>query len=770
MSAKKTPRPHQVRAIKDVVKGFKTNDRGKLIMACGTGKTLVANWVREKMKARVTLFMAPSNALLAQTLREWKSSSTQDFEALAVSSDSSVGDADDDIRSGDIGARVTTDPSSIQAFISGHGQRVIFSTYQSSDAVRLAMEHVGCGAVDLTVADEAHRTAGGVSRLFSTVLDKEKILSKKRLFMTATPRFYVGLAGDEPVASMDDAAHYGPVFHELRFADAIALGLLTDYEVHVVFTTSKEAEHLIAKDPHVRVGGHRVAARELAIQIALLRAIKAHGLRRIITFHSTCAKAESAAAFIPEVQRWMPSTLAPDLPVWSRTVNYHQQVDARHATLKEFASLSESGVLTNARCLGEGVDCPSVDAIAFMDTRQSKIDIVQSVGRAIRLSPDKKKSVVIVPVIMSDSDSEEDFDARRFTPVMNVLNALRSHDSTLLSQMEHWNKSGATGHTGGPMDRADKQRVTFSTVGDLDPAVAEWFMTRVLKARKSWHETCSQVVAFQQANGRLPRPKENHLGNWLNRQSHDEAQGLLAAGQAAALASIPGYIPGVSRNARWQHAYKRTLASAKSGSLKARTPEYYWLTKQRVDARAGRVPPDRIRLLGAIPGWSTDHKSLVAQRILKRKAEFEAFVEANGQHRPSSGSPQGSWFLSVVGRAANDSIVRRLCPKVWYLKYSALPCVQSNKQATAEHKKRKRFEAYVSKYGERPNVDSKMGRWFTTYYATVRSHEGREWATKMRDLRFTGQVRSRQRYEPAGFAARERKPRVGRPRRGKERL
>ncbi len=240
---RKKPFPHVKEAIRATVRGFNGNDRGQLIMACGTGKTLAAMWISERLDAKRTLILLPSLSLLAQTLREWSANASKPFDYLAVCSDASVAGEDDFLQhTSKLGLPVTTDPERIAAFLRRRGRRVVFATYQSSPQIAAALE----GRVptfDLAVADEAHRCAGRVGTEFTTILDSDQIRSKRRLFMTATPRFYTprlrSEAGvlDVEVASMDDEAAFGPVFHRLSFGEAIERDLLSDYQVVVVGVT-----------------------------------------------------------------------------------------------------------------------------------------------------------------------------------------------------------------------------------------------------------------------------------------------------------------------------------------------------------------------------------------------------------------------------------------------------------------------------------------------------------------------------------------------------
>ena len=223
---------YQGEAMNAVVEGFDQSDRGQLIMACGTGKTLTALFINEKLAAQRTLVLVPSLSLLAQTLREWTANTEAGFDFLPVCSDETVAEPDAVVaNTSDLGFPVTTDPEEIATFLRRRsGPRVVFATYQSSPQIAKAFRLGRVPAFDLVIADEAHRCAGRVSSDFATILDSEKIRARRRLFMTATPRYFTGRVvreakeADFEVASMDDEAEFGPVFHRLGFAEAIERG------------------------------------------------------------------------------------------------------------------------------------------------------------------------------------------------------------------------------------------------------------------------------------------------------------------------------------------------------------------------------------------------------------------------------------------------------------------------------------------------------------------------------------------------------------------
>ena len=236
----KKPRPHQREAITAVCRGFRASKRGQLIMACGTGKTLVGLWVTQKLQCQRTLVLVPSLSLLSQTMREWAAQASKPIDLLPVCSDETVRGADHLVsHTSELGLPVTTDPEAIARFLRRRGPRVIFATYQSSPRIAQAFQH-RAHRFDLVIADEAHRCAGAVSRDFATVLDNTAIRSRRRLSMTATPRYFTERVrkeageADFEIASMDDEGQFGPVFHRLSFGEAIDRDLLSDYQVVIV--------------------------------------------------------------------------------------------------------------------------------------------------------------------------------------------------------------------------------------------------------------------------------------------------------------------------------------------------------------------------------------------------------------------------------------------------------------------------------------------------------------------------------------------------------
>ena len=452
------PRTHQKAAIKNVMVGFKQHSRGRLIMACGTGKTLTGLWINETLKSRRTLLLVPSISLVQQNLKEWGRHAKKDFDYLVVCSDESVASDRDDPAMryiADLCVKPTTDAAEIGAFLAKRRSRpaLVISTYQSCDRVAKGQAKAK-KKFDLTICDEAHRLVGHVDSHFATVLDDRRIRSHRRLFMTATPRYFTqrarerGAEQDIELVSMDDESLFGPEFHVLSFHDAITATpepLLTDYQVVVIGVTESEAKAWVADAKLVRTkDGLETDARTLAAQIGLAKAMKQYNLTRMITFHRSIRR---ASRFVDDTQRdSLPAVIEklrpasrPSGRLWARHVSGETPASKRASLVKELGELPSGvrGLISNCACLGEGVDVPALDGIAFIDPKGSVVDIIQAVGRVIRKAPNKKTGTIIIPVFVDESEDEDHaLESSAFQPVWQVLKALRAHDRRLADELD----------------------------------------------------------------------------------------------------------------------------------------------------------------------------------------------------------------------------------------------------------------------------------------------------------------------------------------------
>jgi predicted helicase len=483
------PRPHQQVAIEQVLDGFATHDRGKLIMACGTGKTFTTlkvaeRWAEEHGGSARVLFVVPSISLLSQTMREWTAQSRIAMRSFAVCSDVKVSRVVEDIKPYDVPLPATTDAVKLvaQMDLGGRpaGLTVVFSTYQSLSVIAEAQQ-LGLDAFDLIVCDEAHRTTGVTLQdadesHFVKVHNNDYVRGTKRLYMTATPRIFdekVKAKADEysaEITSMDDKDTYGPEFHSLTFGTAVGQGLLTDYKV-LVLTVDEEyiagplqeqvvdANHEINLDDATKIVGcwNGLAKRAGADMNGNGFPPGQAPMRRAVAF---LRDIESSQRFSEAFEQVIDAYDGAEDDVLECSVHH---VDGTFNALERNRELAwlkaplpdgECRILSNARCLSEGVDVPALDAVMFLNPRNSVVDVVQSVGRVMRRAKGKDYGYIILPVGVPSGTAPEKAlaDNKRFKVVWQVLNALRAHDDRFNAmvnsiELNQGNKEpGATGN------------------------------------------------------------------------------------------------------------------------------------------------------------------------------------------------------------------------------------------------------------------------------------------------------------------------------------
>lgn len=479
LKLKKQLRPHQQQAVEAVLAGLQAADRGKLIMACGTGKTFTSLKIAEAIAGRGkrVLFLVPSLSLLSQTLTEWTQESIMPLHSFAVCSDSDVGKKrkkdDDSVHTftHELRYPATTQPARLATeMVKRHDavhMSVVFSTYHSIDVIHRAQQAHGLADFDLIVCDEAHRTTGATfgdedESNFVKVHDATFIRSAKRLYMTATPRIYGDSAkakaeqGSVALCSMDDEALYGPELHVITFSEAVRRGLLVDYKVIVL---SVEESHVSRRiQTLLKDENNQLKVDDAAKIIGCWKALAKQGLteelngdheamRRAVAFcqvievskgaktHKVSSK-NIAGMFQAVVEAYQSteeedaaSTLACEAEHVDGSMNASEK-EAKLAWLKADAPEDTCRILSNVRCLSEGVDVPALDAVLFLTPRTSQVDVVQSVGRVMRNAPGKKRGYVVLPVVIPAGVEPHEAlnDNKIYAVVWQVLQALRSHD------------------------------------------------------------------------------------------------------------------------------------------------------------------------------------------------------------------------------------------------------------------------------------------------------------------------------------------------------
>jgi predicted helicase len=476
LHAKKQLRQHQRDALECVLEGLTKADRGKLIMACGTGKTLAALKIAEELagKGGRVLFLVPSLSLMQQTIREWSIDTETSLRSFAVCSDTQVGvrrsrnDDLADIDIHDLEVPATTDGAKLAVKATAPDldrMTVVFSTYQSLQAISAAQQKFGLPEFHLIICGEAHRTtgvtlAGEDKSNFVRVHDQGFIAGKKRLYMTATPRVYAEAVQqtardvDATLCSMDDSALFGETLFTRNFGWAVENGLLSDYKVIVLAVNeadvsasiqrrlSDQNSELVLDDASKIVGCYKALTKT---DFGNETSGDSNPMRRAIAFAKSIEASKLVATEFGRVATDWREAIAAEagedrLPALDCQVRHidgtfnAKSRDALLSWLREDTGLAdECRILTNARCLSEGVDVPALDAIMFLHPRKSQIDVVQAVGRVMRRAEGKRMGYVILPVgVPAGVEPETALDNNdKYRVVWQILNALRSHDERL---------------------------------------------------------------------------------------------------------------------------------------------------------------------------------------------------------------------------------------------------------------------------------------------------------------------------------------------------
>ncbi len=563
---KKKPRPHQTEAIKATKEYFSDpkNARGKLIMACGTGKTYTSLKIMEALDPKITLFLAPSIALLSQTFREYAQEKSEPFYASIVCSDDKVGKSknedNDDIKFSELPIKPSTrleDILSVHKKAQKENKRfIIFSTYQSALRIKEAQE-AGLNGIDLIICDEAHRTVGAMyssnerddKNAFTLCHSDKNIKAKKRLYMTATPKVYSESSkakakeSDNVIYSMDDAEIFGEEIYTLNFSKAIALDLLTDYKVIILAvrkenlsgvtnSVNKKISQLKAKGTKLDkklinnefvckiVGTHKGLAKQDLIVLDkenkedhnLQHQYDTAPSQRAINFCKSINTSKNIKdsfetimeCYDEELKKKSFKNLQISIDHIDGTMNCKERLE-KLENLNAFQP-NTCKVLSNARCLSEGVDVPALDSIVFFDGKSAMVDIIQAVGRVMRKAKRKKRGYIILPIALEESEIknlDEAVNNTNFKNIWKVIKALRSHDPSLVDEATFKEKIKIFGSDDEKKQNDEKTLFDAILLQDLADAMYNVMPTK-LGDRNYWEN-------FTKKTGNIARTLNNRL-------------------------------------------------------------------------------------------------------------------------------------------------------------------------------------------------------------------------------------------------------------------
>lgn len=533
------PKPHQQKAIDECVQWFTEGEesRGQLILPCGAGKTLTSLWIKEELKSQKTLILVPSLALLRQIKNEWSKQRKTIYEYLCVCSETDIdGDNQDSIltHTYEIGGNVTTNPEEINLFLSlGLGEKVIFSTYQSLPVIVESLKNTEIN-FDFVFCDEAHKTAGISKGVFGIIHDNTKIPAKKRLYATATPRIVKESLkkklGDDLkyTHDMNDPKTFGEEFFRMSFKDAIDEDILVDYKIIAIGVNDKQLSSYLKERRYV---DNNISIDEVANNYALDFVMSKYSANHALTFHS---RVNLAKDFSSRHSKLFETTN-------SFSVDGTQATSIRNQILHEFKS-SNKAIISNARCLTEGVDVPTIDLVYFSDPKNSKVDIIQAVGRALRKKEGKKQGYIVVPIYhTSHGEVENSISEGSFKNLLQVIRSLCEQDERLQDEINSiaFGKGKKGSKKIDILTSFDEEIETLNLIGFEQNLRKSLFDQIIYKTSNNWDIWFLELKNHLELNNDYPSKNENaNLYAWVAQQRNRKNNNSLKLEELRKLNSI----------------------------------------------------------------------------------------------------------------------------------------------------------------------------------------------------------------------------------------
>jgi superfamily II DNA or RNA helicase len=605
-------RPHQNEAIEATHQALELSRRATVLMCCASGKTLVGT--RLAARHRRVLILEPSLPLISQTLRVAREDGLcEGRTVVCVCSDKTVTDYDAwQVTEDDLGIPVTTNPAELRSILNCDSRPLlVFCTYQSQHLLR-DVKPDGW-QWDLIVSDEAHRTAGSIDRQFSLALEDHHIPAGRRLFLTGTARFIAPLAREEDSAqsrsySMDDPNVYGPVSYELPYPEAIRRGIVCDYQLLVSTVLEADVRSALSQRTKLLIPQSKAPLDLIAGQLSVIKTFQQTNAHRIITFHRTIEQAE---VFTQD-----PAQLYAEARIGRFHIHGDMRTAERTRVINEYLDFDGPALMSNARCLTEGVDIPQVDGVAFMDVRESTIDLAQAIGRALRPFPTKRLGYIMVPLYMDAAveSAEEAYQRGDLAVMFDVLHSLLDADEVLAERLWDHVRSIPEAAAVGRRGQA-KLRVLAST--DLQSALIRSIAIRAIdRLGNRWDDMYAAAQSFRRREGHLLVPREHGegdlpLGAWIAHQQLLHRQSRLSAQRVHRLNELG--MAWTAAEQEWSRHYIAMAAfRAESGHFHlGKDPKYdelrKWASRVRRLHSQGTLSPARTAALAAIQfPWSYD--------------------------------------------------------------------------------------------------------------------------------------------------------------------
>uniref|UniRef100_A0A6C0C8C7 Helicase n=1 Tax=viral metagenome TaxID=1070528 RepID=A0A6C0C8C7_9ZZZZ len=580
---------------------FLDNKRGYIEMACGIGKTLASYWIANSICLGKTVVFVPSLQLLSQFYSEWINQSYaegRNLKYLLVGSDA---DVEDEIKEKSNGLMLQLDPLEIRKHLKDNV--VVICTYQSADKLAQACNRKI--KFDLGIFDEAHKTVGQKGKFFSRMLFDNGFTINKRLFMTATPKMYVG-DNDDDIISMDNKKIYGEKIYAYNVGKAINEELLVDYQILSIYTTNKAIQQDIENNLLLKYANvfDEKEGKYIGTILVISKLIAEGVINHLLTYHSTIAKAEKFAKFFKIIHKLLYGS-----DIYVSSVDGNDTMKTRKNIIKEYNN-SKAGILCSARVLNEGVNIPIVDSVCFVDPRVSTIDITQCIGRCLRLCKDKKMAHIVVPIFIDDINDE--FDRNEFGTIIKILKAMKCTDSELIECFRSTDRRTNTGRK----IICKKYYDTVNISKEFD--IHMWEKEIIYKLWKSvdlWDHKYSQLKRYIEENRKIPSlgsedVDDKSLATWCDNQRQKKKRGELSDELIKRLNDL-GSCWYWELADFWYYKYDQLKQyieeNQKNPSVKSNVPSEVtlanWCTAQREKKKNGKLADDLIKKLDNLDYW-----------------------------------------------------------------------------------------------------------------------------------------------------------------------
>jgi len=548
----KYPFDYQKECIKQAWLHFVSHDRCYVEMACGTGKTLLSYWLDEKMAInKKTVIFVPSLQLLSQFYRDFVNQNYAENRKINYLLIGSSADVGMDVMEKTNGLLLITCPKQIQKYITDEiiiktkggeykfvQKLIIICTYQSADKLIEASKNI---TFDLGIYDEAHKTVGLIHKKFGLTLANKNIKIRKRFFMTATPKIYNDIENDVEILSMNDDKNYGKKIFTFNTGDAIKQKKLVDYQILSIVCQNTNIKKTIKDNKLVSVNNtmKNLPSNYLSCIIILLKKIHDNTVNHLVTYHNRIKHSRSFAEYLQQINKIL---YADEKDIFIDYLDGKHSMSYRNKVIKSFIE-HKKGILCSSRVLNEGVNIIEIDSICFVDARTSTIDIIQCIGRALRLYKNKKIASIIVPIFVDDIEKEQKDD--RYNMLIKILKALKNTDSGMLRYIKSKGKD----------IKYFEKVCTFSCYDEdnsasIDIDISKWhddIKTKIWKLVDNWNDMYIRLKKWIDAHEKLPKKTnscivENKLHMWCQRQRENYKNNNLSSSRQEKLSQLQNWM------------------------------------------------------------------------------------------------------------------------------------------------------------------------------------------------------------------------------------